>query len=117
MGNILLDNIVFLTITILFSIYFIYTSIGDAKSTISKLRTELTQPSEKSKCPDYWDIYIDSSGKMSCIDTQHIGDSSIDPDCAQQGFNSKSIYNYSDKDKCNWSTKCKIPWLGYDRLC
>ena len=114
----LFDNVVFFTIIVIFSIYFIYLSIGDAKNAVSKLKRDLTQPSDKSICPDYWDLHLDKAGNITCVDTQQLGDPSIgNGQCSELNFNKNKLYNMSDVDKCNWSTQCRIPWVGYDKIC
>ena len=112
-----MENIIFLSIVIIFTVYYIYLTVQDVKDSLKKMTFQLTQPNEKSKCPDYWDLHVDKDGKVTCIDTQQIGDSKIDPMCTELNFNTNNRYNMSDEDKCNWSTKCKIPWIGYDRIC
>jgi hypothetical protein len=112
----------FLTIAFgIFAILFIYSTVKSLKSYMKNLEFELTQPNEKSKCPDYWDINLDTKGNIKCIDIQNLGNNLLNsqsiPQCTEPGFANESIQLSDDISKCNWSKQCNIPWTGYDKLC
>ena len=88
---------------------------------MKNLKFELTQPNEKSKCPDYWEVNVDSNGNIKCIDAQNLGNNLLKSQsitaCTESGFAKQSVQQSDDITKCSWSQQCNIPWTGYDKLC
>lgn len=78
---------------------------------------KLTWPIKIENCPDYWN---ETKGGM-CenvinLDTSDCGAGS--KPLKQFKFNSEVFKGpEGNKQKCNWSKKCKTSWEGIDNLC
>lgn len=108
--------LIFAVIILIFYIIYEYKRYKKNK----KKRKNQLNPPYISECPDYWKIV----GKNKCEKHPDIGI----PDCSPEGHSrminhvvdfNKSKYKgrNGDKNKCNWSKSCQVPWEGISDLC
>ena len=83
----------------------------------NSLNKNVKFPPWPSKCPDYWQVVDSSNENLRCKNVHKIGR------CNTTGDNikdfSEEIYQGSKGSyyKCNWASKCRVPWEGVDNIC
>jgi hypothetical protein len=89
--------IIIAILTMIVSLGFVYYMIHT--------ETKSKWPPIVAKCPDFWDAYEDSSGKLMCKNTKRLGTCLTDFDPNAEDYK-------TDCQKYTWANKCDIKWDG-----
>ena len=86
----------------------------------SKWRTQqkdLTWPVKIENCPDYWNE--NSNGKCENVLNLPTGSCGVGGDVLKSFSFTTGPFKGTDgnKQKCNWSKRCKTSWEGIDNQC